>query len=69
MAQINTFKGMASLFLVVAMYFASVEAQELGMAPAPSPTMDKGAAAYSFGISGAMICTSLVFSLLAFLKH
>ncbi|EEF49156.1 conserved hypothetical protein [Ricinus communis] len=57
MAQMNTFKAMTSFLLVVAMYFASVEAQEFGMAPAPSPTMDKGAA-YSFGISRAMICSS-----------
>ncbi|EEF49153.1 conserved hypothetical protein [Ricinus communis] len=68
MAPLRTLKAMASLLLVVAMYFSSVEAQEFGMAPAPSPTMDKGAAAYSFGISGAMIFSSLVLSILAFLK-
>ncbi|KDP43460.1 hypothetical protein JCGZ_16747 [Jatropha curcas] len=62
------FKNMASFFLVVAMYFASINAQESGGAPAPAPSMDKGAA-FSMGISGAMICSSLLFSLLSFLKH
>ncbi|EEF35627.1 conserved hypothetical protein [Ricinus communis] len=68
MAQLSTFKAVASFLLVVAMYFASVEAQEFGMAPSPVPTMDKGAA-YSSGISSAMICSSLILSMLAFFKH
>ncbi|EEF49154.1 conserved hypothetical protein [Ricinus communis] len=68
MAQMKTFKGMTSFLLVVAIYFANVEAQEFGMAPAPSPSIDE-AAAYSSGISRAMICSSFVLSLLAFLRH
>ncbi|CAK7330815.1 unnamed protein product [Dovyalis caffra] len=52
MAQlVSTFKAMA-IFFVVAMYFATVTAQDFEMAPAPAPTMDKGAA-YSLRISGA----------------
>ncbi|KAG6761099.1 hypothetical protein POTOM_034294 [Populus tomentosa] len=50
MAQLAcTLKAMA-IFFVVAMYFATVTAQDLEMEPAPAPTMDKGAA-YSLGMS------------------
>ncbi|OAY40046.1 hypothetical protein MANES_10G144900v8 [Manihot esculenta] len=66
MAQMSSFKALVSAILVVAMLFASVDAQEF--APAPAPAMDKGAA-YSVGISGAMICSSLLLCLVAFLKH
>ncbi|KAL9333881.1 hypothetical protein Peur_074020 [Populus x canadensis] len=68
MAQlVSTFKAMA-IFFVVAMYFATATAQDLEMEPAPAPTMDKGAA-YSLGMSAAVFCSSLLLSLLAFLKH
>ncbi|KAL3580163.1 hypothetical protein D5086_017998 [Populus alba] len=58
-----TFKAMA-IFFVVAMYLATVTAQDLEMEPAPAPTMDKGAA-YSLGMSAAVFCSSLLLSLLA----
>lgn len=69
MAQISSFKALASIFIfAVAMYFASVEAQELAPTPAP-PALVKGAAAYSVAMSGPILCSSLLLSLLAFLKH
>ncbi|CAN0864624.1 hypothetical protein LINGRAHAP2_LOCUS9001 [Linum grandiflorum] len=50
-----------AVVLMVAVYFAAgVSAQ----APAPSPVPDKGAG-YSMGASGAMICSSLLLSLVA----
>ena len=68
MAQLaSTFMAMAIVF-VVAMYSATVTAQDFEMAPAPAPTMDKGAAC-SLGMSGAVFCSTLLFSLLALSKH
>ncbi|KAF2293587.1 hypothetical protein GH714_003105 [Hevea brasiliensis] len=61
--------SLAVVFLVAVFAAASVSAQDLGdLAPAPAPAMDKGAA-YSLGMSGAVICSSLFLSMLAFLKH
>ncbi|KAJ4828007.1 hypothetical protein Tsubulata_006197 [Turnera subulata] len=60
-----------AVVLLVAIFAAAAaaSAQDLGgFAPAPAPSMDKGAA-YSFGISGAVICSSLLLSALALLKH
>ncbi|KAF2293598.1 hypothetical protein GH714_003169 [Hevea brasiliensis] len=62
-------ESLAVVFLVAVFAAASVSAQDLGdLAPAPAPAMDKGAA-YSLGMSGAVICSSLFLSMLAFLKH
>jgi len=52
--------------------FASVDvsAQDFGeMAPAPAPAIGAGAASYSFGTSGALICSFLFLSMLALLRH
>ncbi|WCJ18956.1 hypothetical protein M5689_001269 [Euphorbia peplus] len=63
----SSFKKMAVVLLVAALASASaVSAQE--MAPSPAPSMDKGAA-YSFGMSSAVICSSLFFSMFAIFKH
>ncbi|KAF5736428.1 hypothetical protein HS088_TW14G00570 [Tripterygium wilfordii] len=56
------------LFALVSIFAAAVSAQDFDMAPAPAPSQDKGAG-YSLGMSGAVICSSLVLSLLALLKH
>ncbi|KAJ6750894.1 hypothetical protein OIU85_001432 [Salix viminalis] len=61
----STFRAMA-IFFVVAMYAATVTAQDLAMAPAPA--MDRGAAC-SLGRSGAVLCSTLLLSLLALLRH
>ncbi|KAJ4711645.1 Meiosis arrest female protein [Melia azedarach] len=64
-----TFKGF-SLMFAMAVFSAivlSASAQDFA-APAPSPAQDTGAA-YSAGVSGAVICSSLLLSALAFLKH
>ncbi|KAJ4828008.1 hypothetical protein Tsubulata_006198 [Turnera subulata] len=68
MAPMSMFKAVA-IVLIVAMYASGVRGQDFEMAPAPAPTMDKGAAAYSFGMSGPMICSSLMLSLLALLLN
>ncbi|WCJ18955.1 hypothetical protein M5689_001268 [Euphorbia peplus] len=63
----SSFKNMAVILLVAALASASaVSAQE--MAPSPAPSMDKGAA-YSFGMSSAVICSSIFLSMLAIFKH
>lgn len=64
-AQISIFSSAFAVVLVLAM-FAAVSAQELSSAPAPSP--DAGAA-FSLPVSGAVVGTSLVLSVLAFLKN
>ncbi|KAJ6896054.1 hypothetical protein NC651_022322 [Populus alba x Populus x berolinensis] len=48
----------------------AVSGQDLGeLAPAPAPGMDKGAASFSHGMSGPLICSSLFLSVLALLRH
>jgi|UniRef100_A0A2N9IJ75 hypothetical protein len=67
MAQESTFKALAIVFAVVAIfstYASTVSAQDF--APAPSPSIG---AAYSNTVSGAMIFGSLFLSMLAMLKH
>ena len=69
MAQESTFKALAIVFAVVAIfstYASTVSAQDF--APAPAPSIEKGAA-YSNAVSGAMIFGSLFLSMLAMLKH
>ncbi|OAY44780.1 hypothetical protein MANES_07G004700v8 [Manihot esculenta] len=62
-----SFKSLAVVFMVaVIAAAASVSAQDL--APAPAPAMDKGAA-YSLGMPVAVICSSLLLSMLSLFKH
>ncbi|KAM3686201.1 hypothetical protein ACB098_11G183700 [Castanea mollissima] len=68
MAQEITFKALAVVFAVVAIFSSSVMAQDFAPAAAPTPAIEKGAA-YSNGVSGAMIFGSLVLSMVAMLKH
>ncbi|KAK7859547.1 hypothetical protein CFP56_005952 [Quercus suber] len=68
MAQEITFKALAIVFAVVAIFSSSVMAQDFAPAAAPTPATEKGAA-YSNAVSGAMIFGSLVLSMLAMLKH
>ncbi|KAG2671563.1 hypothetical protein I3760_13G003700 [Carya illinoinensis] len=71
MAQRFSTLALATLFAVVAMFFTfapcSVLAQEF--APAPAPSLEKGAAAYSAPLSGAVLSVSLFLSVLALLKR
>ncbi|CAN1184482.1 hypothetical protein LINPERHAP2_LOCUS37004 [Linum perenne] len=53
-----------AVLLMVAVYFTAVSAQ----APAPSPVPEQGAG-YTVGASGAMICSSLLLSLVAMLRN
>ena len=68
MAQEITFKALAIVFAVVAIFSSSVMAQDFAPASAPTPAIEKDAA-YSNAVSGAMIFGSLVLSMLAMLKH
>ncbi|KAK4591844.1 hypothetical protein RGQ29_016338 [Quercus rubra] len=68
MAQEITFKALAIVFAIVAIFSSSVMAQDFAPAAAPTPAIEKGAA-YSNAVSGAMIFGSLVLSMLAMLKH
>ncbi|XVF22970.1 hypothetical protein REPUB_Repub12eG0216900 [Reevesia pubescens] len=54
--------------LLIAMLAAIVSAQDLGATPAPTPSMDKGAAC-SLGMNGAVICSTLLLSVLALVRH
>ncbi|KAM7500200.1 hypothetical protein LguiA_024614 [Lonicera macranthoides] len=65
MAQVSIIAKALLLVLVVAI-FSTVSAQDSGMAPAPSP--DAGAA-FSLPTSGAVVGTSIVFSLIALLRN
>ncbi|CAK7330817.1 unnamed protein product [Dovyalis caffra] len=69
-----TVKLFAAVLIMAIFASFLVSAQDFGElsptpAPAPGPGMDKGASTYSFGMSGALICSSLFFSLLALLRH
>ena len=70
MAQEITFKALAIVFAVVAIFSSSVMAQDFAPASAPTPTpaIEKGAA-YSNAVSGSVIFGSLVLSMMAMLKH
>ncbi|KAB5551572.1 hypothetical protein DKX38_008883 [Salix brachista] len=61
------FDSEMAIFFAVAMYIATVTAQDSEMAPAPA--MDRGAACSDLGMSGAVFCSSLLLSLLALLKN
>ncbi|CAN1815612.1 Probable LRR receptor-like serine/threonine-protein kinase At1g74360 [Linum perenne] len=60
--QVSKLSALA-VILMVAVYFTAVSAQ----APAPSPVPEQGAG-YTVGASGAMICSSLLLSLVAMLR-
>ncbi|KAG5222955.1 hypothetical protein IMY05_C1888001500 [Salix suchowensis] len=65
-----TMKLFAAVLVTVMLASVAVSAQDFGeMAPAPAPVVGKGVASYSFGTSGALICSSLFLSLLALLRH
>lgn len=57
----------AVVMVMIAVLSASVSAQDFGMAPAPSPFMES--AGFSLQISAALICSSLIFSMLAVFNH
>ena len=67
MAQVSISKAlMLVLVIVVSLAATTVSAQDSQLAPAPAP-MDAGAA-FSLPISGALLMSSILFSLLALLK-
>ncbi|KVH94738.1 hypothetical protein Ccrd_003204 [Cynara cardunculus var. scolymus] len=66
MAQLSIVKKASVVALVALSAAATVSAQELAMAPAPSP--DAGAA-FSVPATGFMIGTSLLLSFVAFLRN
>ncbi|KAJ9695737.1 hypothetical protein PVL29_010958 [Vitis rotundifolia] len=67
MAQVSIAKAYVLLFVIaIFSVAATVSAQDNSPAPAPSP--DAGSA-FSLPLSGAAVASSLVFSLLAFLKY
>ncbi|KAF9606132.1 hypothetical protein IFM89_023185 [Coptis chinensis] len=68
MAQVSnlSISKAALIFTIVAVFsIIAVSAQD---APAPAPAYITGAA-FSVSVSGAVLCSSLIVSLLAFLKH
>ncbi|CAL0333565.1 unnamed protein product [Lupinus luteus] len=67
MAPVTTFKAL-SIVLLVALFSIAASAQELSPASSPAPSPDAGAAV-SVTTSVAMVGASLLFSLLAVLKH
>ncbi|OVA14948.1 hypothetical protein BVC80_8959g3 [Macleaya cordata] len=58
------------IFIVAIIYsgIVAVLAQDAS-SPSPSPSMDKGSAPLGLPISGAFVCSSLLLSLVALLKH
>ncbi|KAJ4706456.1 Proteoglycan 4 C-terminal part like [Melia azedarach] len=69
MARVTRSKTIMMLFVLAAFAMAAtVSAQSTQMAPAPSPSMDTGAA-FSLPVSAAAVGSSLFVSLLALLKH
>ncbi|OMO93257.1 hypothetical protein COLO4_17021 [Corchorus olitorius] len=71
MAQGSISKTMGAVFvaLVISKATTTVSAQDVGLAPAPAPSMDTGTA-FSLPIRGVFVAFSLIISLFAFLiKH
>ncbi|KAL7204344.1 hypothetical protein ACSBR2_017421 [Camellia fascicularis] len=64
MANMSSFKALA-VFFVVALFSATASAQE---APAAAPGMDAGTA-FALPISAAVVCSSVLLSLFALMKH
>ena len=67
MAQVSIVKAFMLVF-VVAIFSAAATVSALDNSPAPAPSPDAGSA-FSLPLSGAVVASSLVFSLLAFLKY
>ena len=67
MAQVSIAKAFMLVF-VVAIFSAAATVSALDNSPAPAPSPDAGSA-FSLPLSGAVVASSLVFSLLAFLKY
>ncbi|GFY92251.1 hypothetical protein Acr_08g0006470 [Actinidia rufa] len=70
MAGMGSLHSFAFFFVVavIAIFSVTASAQDFESAPAPPPSMDTGSA-YSLPISGAIVCSSVVLSFLALLKH
>jgi len=63
-------KLFAAAVVMAMLASVAVSAQDLGkLAPVPAPGMDKGAASFALGMSGALICSSLFLSMLSLLRH
>ncbi|KAL7204358.1 hypothetical protein ACSBR2_017435 [Camellia fascicularis] len=67
MANMSSFKAL-TVFFIVALFSATASAQDFGMAPTPAPGVDAGSA-FSLPIPAAVVCSSLVLSLVALMKH
>ncbi|KAL7215634.1 hypothetical protein ACSBR1_027729 [Camellia fascicularis] len=67
MANMSSFKVLI-VFFVVAIFSATASAQEFVMALAPAPGMGVGSA-FSLPISTTVVCSSLVLSWFALVKH
>ncbi|KAE9592711.1 hypothetical protein Lal_00029271 [Lupinus albus] len=67
MAPVTTFKALA-VVLVIALLSLAASGEVLSPASAPAPSPDAGASG-SVSNSVAMICASLVLSMIAVLKH
>ncbi|OVA17192.1 hypothetical protein BVC80_1309g7 [Macleaya cordata] len=70
MAQVSIAKAaMMVVFVVVAISsinLGAVTAQDSELlAPSPAPSMDTGSAGLSLPVSGALLCSSLIFSVIA----
>jgi hypothetical protein len=61
-------KLFAAAVVMAMLASVAVSAQDLGEL-APAPGKDKGAASFSLGMSGALICSSLFLSMLSLLRH
>ncbi|XWS28274.1 hypothetical protein CRYUN_Cryun25bG0052500 [Craigia yunnanensis] len=66
--------GISSAFLFVLLFAATlissgvVRAQDSELAPSPSPSIEPGAGTF-VTVSCAVVCSSLLFSILALLRH
>nr|DAD42327.1 TPA_asm: hypothetical protein HUJ06_000557 [Nelumbo nucifera] len=62
-------KAAVLVFLVAVLYaVAAVSAQDMELAPSPAPSMETGSS-FGLSISGTILCSSLLVSLLALLKQ
>ncbi|KAJ7947534.1 Proteoglycan 4 C-terminal part like [Quillaja saponaria] len=69
MAHVSICKAMSFMVIIVELLLATaVTAQDSEFAPAPAPSMDAGTG-FPLTFSGEFVCSSLLFSLIAFLWH
>ncbi|KAF5736429.1 hypothetical protein HS088_TW14G00571 [Tripterygium wilfordii] len=68
MAQVSTIKASSLAMIILVFAVATVSAQDSAMAPAPAPSMDKGAA-FLLGISGSAVFSSLLLGIFGILRH